>query len=397
MSFHIPIKQFSTPLRKACVRGAALCVAVLCLSSCSVQGSADAPGARAHLQTADPTAEVSTAKVYPRTASTVKRDGKTGSVITAQESFQLSTYITVSIYDAKEVPERVFDHIFSEIHRYEQMLSRTIATSDVSKINASAGKGAESVSSDVIDMLMTAAHYSEASSGLFDASVGVLVDLWGIGTDAAHVPTDADIEAARAHVDYRQIEINPTEQTVYVKDPEMKIDLGAIAKGYIADRIKAVILEEGYAHAIINLGGNVLTVGTKPNSETWSIGVRDPNGDAGQTMGILHLKDTSVVSSGVYERYFIQDDVRYHHILNPFTGRPADNSLVSVSIISERSVDGDALSTTVFLMGLDAGRAYVDTLADVEAVFITKDGSVYLTSGIRSGFVLTDKRYTLKD
>jgi thiamine biosynthesis lipoprotein len=173
----------------------------------------------------------------------------------------------------------------------------------------------------------------------------------------------------------------------------MKIDLGAIAKGYIADAIKQVILSRGYEHAIINLGGNVLTVGTKPNSDYWSVGVRDPNGGQSDIVGVLKLRDNSIVSSGVYERYFIEDGIRYHHILNPFTGYPEQNHLAAISIVSEKSIDGDGLSTSLFVMGLQEAYAYAETRDDIEVLFITDDNKIYYTDGLEEVFVPTNTLY----
>jgi len=140
----------------------------------------------------------------------------------------------------------------------------------------------------------------------------------------------------------------------------------------------------------------VLTVGTKPNSDTWSIGVRDPESDAGSTMGILKLDDNSIVSSGIYERFFMDGETRYHHLINPKVGYPEQNDILSVSIVSEFSVDGDALSTSVFLLGLEAGYALVESLDHIEAAFVMADHSVYLTSGLGDRFVLTNDNYTVK-
>ena len=200
-----------------------------------------------------------------------------------------------------------------------------------------------------------------------------------------------------ALIDYKKIVLDENDKTVYLPEKNMALDLGAIAKGYIADRVKDLILEEGYQSAIINLGGNVLTVGTKPNSDTWSIGVRDPESDAGTSMGILKLEDNSIVSSGIYERFFIDGDKRYHHLINPKIGYPEQNDILSVSIISELSVDGDALSTTVFLLGIEAGYELIEGLDNIDAVFVLKDHSVYLTSGLGEKFILTNDSYTIKE
>ena len=343
------------------------------------------------------TTEASEEHTIIKNEKTIKNDSKTNSIITSQESFQLGTYITLSIYADKEVPTEVFDKLFNLIDYYEYMVSKNIADTELNQVNANAGIEPVKVNEDFYEMVKIGIDFAGYSDGLFDISIGPLVDLWGIGTDFANVPTEADIKEKMAVIDYKTIVLDENEQTIFLPQKGMALDLGAIAKGYIADRVKDLILEEGYESAIINLGGNVLTVGTKPNSDTWSIGVRDPESDAGSTMGILKLEDNSIVSSGIYERFFIEGDIRYHHLINPKVGYPEQNDMISVSIISELSVDGDALSTTVFLLGLEAGFKLVEELENVEAVFVMADRSVYITSGLGDKFILTNDSYTIKE
>lgn len=328
---------------------------------------------------------------------TIKNDSKTNSIITSQESYQLGTYITLSIYADEEVPTEVFDRLFDLIDFYEYMISKNIVGTELNQINENAGIKPVKVHDELFEIVRLGIEYAGYSDGLFDITIGPLVDLWGIGTDFANVPNDADIKEKMSVIDYKTIVLDENEKTVYLPEKDMALDLGAIAKGYIADRIKDLILEEGYSSAIINLGGNVLTVGTKPNSDTWSIGVRDPESDAGTTMGILKLEDNSIVSSGIYERFFMDGDKRYHHLINPKIGYPEQNDIMSVSIISELSVAGDALSTTVFLLGLEAGYELIEELDNIEAVFVLEDHSVYITSGLGDKFILTNDSYTVKD
>lgn len=335
--------------------------------------------------------------VIIKNEKTIRNDSKTNSIITSQESFQIGTYITLSIYADEEVPTEVFDRLFKLIDYYEYMVSKNIAGTELDQINKSAGIAPVKVHDELFEMISIGIDFAGYSDGLFDISIGPLVDLWGIGTDFANVPTDADIKEKMALIDYKTIVLDENEKSVYLPEKNMSLDLGAIAKGYIADRIKDSILEEGYESAIINLGGNVLTVGTKPNSDTWSIGVRDPESDAGTTMGILKLEDNSIVSSGIYERFFMNGDTRYHHLINPKVGYPEQNDMMSVSIVSELSVDGDALSTSVFLLGLEAGFKLVEELENVEAVFVMADHSVYITSGLVDKFILTNETYTIKE
>ncbi|GAB6107014.1 FAD:protein FMN transferase [Fusibacter bizertensis] len=332
-----------------------------------------------------------------RSESTIKNDSKTNSIITSQNSFQIGTYVVLSIYADKQVPDRVFDDLFNLIDKYEYMISKSIQGTELNQVNENAGIAPVKVSDDIIEMIKLGIKYADVSKGKFDISVGPLVDLWGIGTDSAHLPTDAEIKEKMALVDYKKIVLNESEHTVFLPEKNMEIDLGAIAKGYIADRLKELIQKEGYESAIINLGGNVLTVGKKPNSDNWNIGVRNPESDAGTEMGILKLTDNSIVSSGVYERFFIKDNVRYHHIINATTGYPEQNNMLSVSIISDRSVDGDSLSTTVFLLGLEEGYKYIESLDGIGAVFIMADHSVYVTSALKDKFTLTSKDYTIKE
>ncbi len=331
-----------------------------------------------------------------RSTSKVTNDAQTKKIITTQESFQIGTHITIKVYDDKEVPNDVFDQIFGLIDIYENRVSKTISTSEVSNINENAGVEPVAVSDAVIDLVEIGQNYAALTDGLFDVTIGPLVDLWGIGTDHAAVPSDDARLTEMSKIDYQKIEIKPLDKTIFLKETGMEIDLGAIAKGYIADRVKDLILELGYDHAIINLGGNVLTVGTKPNSDAWQVGVRDPQSSSGNTMGILKLEDNSIVSSGIYERFFNAGDTRYHHIINPKTGSPEFNGMYSVSIVSDTSVDGDALSTSVFLLGLEKGFALVESLSNVEAVFVMEDQSVYVTSGLGDRFILTEKSYVIK-
>lgn len=377
--------------------GIALLSAAIMLGGCSGGTKVETTQGQTGQNTTSETTEAGSGHSYVRSESTIRNDARTQSIITSQSSFQIGTYITLSIYADHEVPNEVFDDLFDLIDKYEYMVSKNIETSEVSEVNRQAGIGPVKVSDAIIEMLALGKEYSEDSNGLFDLSIGSLVDLWGIGTKEAHIPEESEIQKSIAKVDYNKIDFDTSGSTVFLEEPEMVLDLGAIAKGYIADRVKDMILEKGYKSAIVNLGGNVLTVGNKPNSDSWAIGVRDPRSDATTEMGILYLEDNSIVSSGVYERYFVEGDIRFHHIINPKTGFPEQNDMMSISIISKLSVEGDALSTSVFLMGLERGLEYIESRKDVDAVFIMQDLSVYISSGLKDKFILVNKDYTLKN
>lgn len=334
---------------------------------------------------------------YVRSSSTVRKDSTTKSVITTQESYQLGTHIVISIYDEDQASNEVFDAVFDNIYEYEQMISKNIEQTVVDKINDNAGVEEVKVPDSLYNLVENAIHFSEISNGAFDVSIGPLVQLWGIGTSEAAVPETDAIEDAISKVDYHRIKLDSMEKTIYLEESGMIMDLGAIAKGYIADEVKSIILDHGYESAIINLGGNVLMVGNKPNSASWSVGVRNPLSDSSSHLGILSLNDNSIVSSGVYERFFEENGVRYHHLINPKTGYPEQNELMAVSIISNESMIGDALSTAVFVMGLDQGYDLVESLDGVEAIFILRDMRVVVTPDLKASFKLVDTDYTMDD
>ena len=183
---------------------------------------------------------------------------------------------------------------------------------------------------------------------------------------------------AVTHIDYHCIKVEGN--TVTLTDPEARIDLGGIAKGYIADRLKEYLKDEGIEHALIDLGGNMLTLGRRYDGNDFRIGIQKPFADTGTAMAVVSVNDKSVVTSGDYERYFEKDGVIYHHILDPDTGYPVQNDLDQVTIISDQSVDGDALSTTCFAMGLEDGLELIRSLDGIEAVFVTKDGEMHTSS-----------------
>ena len=182
---------------------------------------------------------------------------------------------------------------------------------------------------------------------------------------------------------------------MFLEEPGMKIDLGAIAKGYIADEVKKLFIENGITTAIIDLGGNVVVMGDSPTREGggFNVGIQDPFDSRGTYVAALNLKNQSIVTSGVYERYIEQDGEIYHHLMNPKTGYPFDNELASVTIISDESIDGDALSTVVFGYGLEDGLKYVNDVDNIEAVFITKEKDVYTSAGLAENFSLTNDDY----
>ena len=301
-----------------------------------------------------------------------------------KSGFYFNTVISVTIYE--NASEKDLDECFQLAEQYENYFSNTIPDSDVSKIN-DAGGTPVTVHDETIELLETGIAYGNLSEGRFDITIGKLSDLWDISTkalleetDASMIPSDADIKVALATVDYRNIKIDGNEVTLL--DADARIDLGGIAKGYIADRMKEFLNEKGITNGFINLGGNVLALGGKPNGGTYTIGIQKPFAQDNSAIASVEVTDETVVSSGIYERNFTVDGTLYHHILDVTTGYPYDNGLAGVTIITKNSVDGDALSTTCFSLGLEDGMALIEELEDTEAIFITTDNEIYTSSGI---------------
>lgn len=239
------------------------------------------------------------------------------------------------------------------------------------------------VSDMMADILQKGIGYSADSKGSFDITIEPVTSLWDFTSDEPKVPEKDKIEEALYYVDYKKVSIEQNNLTFQM--PGMGIDLGGIAKGYIADSLKQYLKEQGVSRAIINLGGNILCVGKKSKDEMFSIGVQQPFADRNETVAAVSIDDMSVVSSGIYERYFTDESGKqYHHIINPKTGYSYDNDLIAVTIISKESVDGDGLSTTCFSLGKDKGIEYIDSLDNVYAMFITQDEKMWYSKGFEN-------------
>ena len=296
----------------------------------------------------------------------------------SRSDFLLNTFVTVTLYDSDN--SEILDQCMALVKEYENRLSKTITTSEISKMNHRTPEEKSFVlSKDVANLIQTGLHYSSLSDGAFDITVEPLSSLWDFTSGSAIIPNTADITAAVSRTDWQKLSLKG--DTLTFLSPDTTIDLGAIAKGFIADRLKEYLIGSGVKSAIINLGGNVLCVGAKPDGTPFRIGLQKPFATHSETIADLNIRDMSVVSSGAYERHFEINGKNYHHILNPKTGYPYDNGLVAVTIVSDRSVDGDALSTTCFSLGLEKGRALLNSMEGVYGYFITEDYEIHYTEG----------------
>jgi len=324
--------------------------------------------------------------------------------IISRQGVYFDTVISITLYDSSASAQKYLDGCFDIADNCENLFSKSIETSDVSRINNSDGKPV-SVSQDTIDILKYSMKYSDASKGKFSVVCGSLTSLWNISEENPYIPTDVEIEEALKHVGNDKIEINEENATVTLLDPQSSIDLGAVAKGYIADKMKEYLLENGIESGIISLGGNILVIGEKPSgnissktntsdsvhsevktsskgtSSSYTIGIQKPFSNSPQdTIAALKVTDTSVVTSGNYQRYFKKDDKLYHHIIDLTTGYPADTGLNSVSIICPSSVDADMLSTICFLLGEKDGVELIESLNNTDAIFVSDTNKILYNS-----------------
>lgn len=258
--------------------------------------------------------------------------------------------------------------------KYDVMFSRTNENSEIYKINNANGKPVE-VSKETIDIIETGIYYGNLSNGAFDISIGTVTNLWDFKSEEHFVPSDSAIHSAVSNVNYKDITIN--NNTVQLASPDMMIDVGALAKGYIADQLKVHLIENGIEHAIIDLGGNVLVLGNKPDGSNYNIGIQKPFDETGVPYTSVQINDQSAVTTGIYQRYFEKNGQFYHHILDPETGYPCQNNLYSVTIVTSSSLNADALSTTTFLLGYEKGMKLINSLDGVEALFITNDMEIH--------------------
>ena len=354
------------------------------------------------------------ALIIPQTACMSNGQNSAANQGISKTGFYLDTICTVTIYGLEDSDGRlaamsdeelekecylIITDAFKICTKYENMLSKTIETSDIAKINNAAGK-AVTVSEETIEVLKEGLKFGELSGGAFDITIGKATDLWDFHDDAetGHeggiVPEEENLKEAVAHVNYKNIVVDG--QKVRLTDPETEINLGGIAKGYIADKVAEYLESRGVVSAIVDLGGNIVAVGAKTsclvtasedvtsaeNTEEFNVGIRNPLSDKGELLGVVPCKDKTVVTSGTYERYFEKDGVRYHHILDVKTGYPVETDVLSVTIIADRgkSADCDGLSTTCLVLGMDKGMELVKSLDGFEAVFVDVEGNVEFSS-----------------
>ena len=329
----------------------------------------------------------------------------TGNQPISISSIKLNTAVQITIYDSQD--KALLDDCLALCDKYELIFSRTNEKSELYKLNhrkdtsdkdpnadgqttpypVSGTADTWHISEDLASLLSEGLDITRESDGAFDIAIAPLTSLWDFTAEDPKAPDDADIQKVLPLCSSDGVTIDG--QDITLPSDDIQFDVGAIAKGYIADRLKDFLVKKGVNSAIINLGGNVLCIGSKPDGTPFKVGIQKPFADRNETEAVMDITGKSVVSSGIYERCFKQNGKLYHHILNPKTGYPYDNSLVSVTIISDQSVDGDALSTTCFALGLEDGLKFAKKKG-VQAVFITEDYELHYTDGFQDEINVTD-------
>ena len=300
----------------------------------------------------------------------------------------MGTVCTVNAYD--DGTKSLYDELFARLHEIDETFSVTIDSSEISAINKAAGERSVSVSSDTAYVVKAALAFAELTGGAFDPTVGPLVKLWGINTDHARVPAQSEIDAVLPLINWRDVSA-ADDNTVMLKRRGMALDLGGIVKGYAADELTKILKARKVRRAIVDLGGNIFVYGKKKDGSPWRVGIKDPNDPEGVPAIVLNVANSTIVTSGVYERFFTENGVRYHHILDVKTGYPAASGLLSSTIVCESSMAADALSTSVFVLGREGGMELLHRIqssagtplaeipglhAQVLGIFIEEDGSV---------------------
>lgn len=307
----------------------------------------------------------------------------------------LGTVINLKAYGRKA--EKAIEEAIKRLNNIDDKMSAFKENSEISKINLNAGVVPEKVNKDTYFVVKNSIKYSKILEGTFDPTIRPLVKLWNIGAEKEFIPPKINIGEALKLVNYNDVILDESNHSVMLKNKKQALDVGGIAKGFAADEVRDIFYKHNIKSALIDLGGNIFALGSKEDKTPWKVGIQNPLKPRGEYVGILSVKDKSVVTSGNYERYFMKDGKRFHHIIDPKTGYPSQSKIISATIISDNSIDGDGLSTGVYILGIDKALRIIEEIQGIEAIFITEGKEVYITSGIKEIFILTDEEFSLRE
>lgn len=284
----------------------------------------------------------------------------------------MDTFVEISCFssDRESVLEAI-ENAFKELERIEKVFSKFDEKSEVSMVNRLAPLGEVNITRELFGVIARSSYYSELTEGSFDITVAPIIDIWLLAQEKGSIPDDETIIEALKHTGYKNIAMDENKLTIRFLDKLMKIDLGGIAKGYAVDRAKDIILSHGIESGLINIGGNMFAVGSPRGKESWSIGIQHPR-DKKNIIYKIDLKNRAVSTSGDYERFFTLNGRRFSHIINPIVGRPAEG-VVSVTVVADSAEEADALSTAVFVMGVEKGLRFIRSLGNIEAFIFDQE------------------------
>jgi thiamine biosynthesis lipoprotein len=309
-----------------------------------------------------------------------------------KSSYALGTLINLRACGNKA--QKAMDKAFERLNNIDDKMSAFKEYSEISKINTKAGITTETVSKDTYFLVKKAIEYSNILEGTFDPTIRPLVKLWNIGTKEEAIPEKSQIEETLKLVNYNDVILDKSNHSIMLKHKKQALDVGGIAKGFAADEVRNIFYKHKIKSALIDLGGNIFALGSKEDGTPWKVGIQNPFEPRGEYIGILSVKNKSVVTSGNYERYFMKDGKRFHHIIDPKTGYPSQSKIISATIISDNSIDGDGLSTGIYIIGIDKALEIIEAIDGIDAIFITEDKKVYTTSGIDKNILtLTDEEF----
>lgn len=315
--------------------------------------------------------------------------------------FLLGTPVVITVFEKNQ--ESLLQKAFEKVAQIEQAMStsrKDYDSTEIITINTHSQtqdfniKNTYTVSQEVGSVIEAALHVADLTQGAFDLTIQPLVSLWGWGEGEMRVPTIQEIEKILPYINWELLEYTfRQDQSLLSMYGQQGIDVGGIAKGYAANIVRDFLVENGIERAILDFGGNIITIGKKSNNTPWKIGIQEPFASTGTAVAAVIVEETAIVTSGIYERYFEVDGIEYSHLLNPTTGYPVNNELLSVSIIGKDSMLADGLSTGVFILGLDRGMEVIEALERIEAVFITKENIIYYSSGLEGKVEIYNDQY----
>jgi thiamine biosynthesis lipoprotein len=304
------------------------------------------------------------------------------SAVVTRAQMQMGTVVKITaVARSESIAQAAVTAGFAEIHRLEELLSTWIPTSELSRVNTSAGMMPVSVSSETMTVVQGAIQAAELTEGGFNIAIGPAVDAWNV-IEGRRVPTESELEDLRPLVNLNAVHTDVRQRTIFLEKTGMRIDVGGIGKGYAADQAVMTMKKAGAVAGVVALSGDIKTFGRLPGGRKFPVGIQHPRKE-GEVLAFIDLEDEAISTAGDYERFFVRDGVRYHHILDPKTLQPA-RSCQSVTVVAREGIWADGLDTGIFVMGAELGMQLVEALPDVEAIIVDHEGLVHVSSGLRS-------------